>query len=87
MDLRSAGERRPGHLKEGFEALGLRAGQGGSGATAAASEIVVVWPMKTYALDKQQSEKLALAEGQMDAIEQASVESQCSIRFQRQPAS
>ena len=69
--------------RRGFEALGLRAGQGGTDATAAASEIVIVWPMKTQALDTQQSEKFALAEGQMDAIEQASVEGQCSIRFQR----
>ena len=69
--------------RRGFEALGLRAGQGGTDATAAPSEIVIVWPIKIQALDTQQSEKFALAEGQMDAIEQASVEGQCSIRFQR----
>jgi hypothetical protein len=73
--------------KKGFAASGLRAGQGGSDATATASAIVIVWPEKARGVDKQQSDNLALADGQMNAIEQASVESQCSIRFQRQPAS
>jgi hypothetical protein len=48
---------------------------------------VIVWPEKAHGVDKQQSDNLALADGQMNAIEQASVEGQCSIRFQRQPAS
>lgn len=73
--------------KRGFAASGLRAGQGGSDATTTASAIVIVWPEKAHGVDKQQSDNLALADGQMNAIEQASVESQCSIRFQRQPAS
>jgi hypothetical protein len=73
--------------KRGFAASGLRAGQGGSNATTTASAIVIVWPEKAHGVDKQQSDNLALADGQMNAIEQASVEGQCSIRFQRQPAS
>ena len=73
--------------KRGFAASGLREGQGGSDATTTASAIVRVWPEKAHGVDKQQSDNLALADGQMNAIEQASVESQCSIRFQRQPAS
>jgi hypothetical protein len=62
--------------KKGFAASGLRAGQGGSDATTTASAIVVVWPEKAHAVDKQQSDKLTLADGQMNAIEQASVAGQ-----------
>jgi hypothetical protein len=44
-------------------------------------------PVTSPVGDKQQLENLALAFKQMDAIEQASIASQCSIRFQRPPAS
>jgi hypothetical protein len=72
--------------KRGFAASGLRAGQGGSDATPSASAIVFLWPEIPHGRDKQQSESIATADGQMDAVEQASVESQCSIRFQQPPA-
>jgi len=73
--------------KRGFMLSGLKAGLGGSDGTETAPAIVIVWPVTSPVGDKQQSEDIALAFKQMDAIEQASIESQCSIRFQRPPAS
>ena len=70
--------------KRGFAASGLPAGRGGSDSTELAPAIVLVWPA-SQAGDKQQSDKLASASREMDALEQASVASQCSIRFQRPP--
>jgi hypothetical protein len=70
--------------KRGFKASGLRAGQGGSDATLTASAIVLVWPAPTT--EKQRTDNLALADGQMKALEQASISSQCSIQFQRPPS-
>jgi hypothetical protein len=72
--------------KRGFTASGLKAGLGGSDGTQTAPAIVIVWPETPPVDHPQRSEALALAFKQMDAIEQASVESQCSIRFQRPPA-
>jgi hypothetical protein len=72
--------------KRGFIASGLKAGLGGSDATVTAPAIVIVWPT-THVDDEQRSKDLVLATQQMDALEQASVLSQCSIRFQRSPAS
>jgi hypothetical protein len=69
--------------KKGFVASGLLAGQGGSDATEKAPAIIVVWPVPLG--DKQQSDTLALAYSQMNALERASISSQCSIRFQRPP--
>jgi len=71
----------------GFMRSGLKAGLGGRDGTETAPAIVIVWPATSPVGDKQQSENLALASKQMDAIEQASIGSQCSIRFQRPPAS
>jgi hypothetical protein len=73
--------------KRGFMASGLKAGLGGSDSSQTAPAIVIVWPETSRVDPRQQSENLALAFKQMDAIEQASIESQCSIRFQRPPAS
>jgi hypothetical protein len=42
---------------------------------------VIVWP--TISPVGKRSENLALAHKQMEAVEQASIASQCSIRFQR----
>ncbi len=70
--------------KRGFAASGLLlTGHGGSDATETAPAVVIVWPLASASGDKQQSDKLALAENQMNALEQASIASQCSIRFQR----
>jgi hypothetical protein len=66
--------------KRGFVLSGLDAGLGGVAGTKTAPAIVIVWP----SIDGKRSESLALALRQMDAVEQASVASQCSIRFQRQ---
>jgi hypothetical protein len=69
--------------KRGFVASGLVARQSGSDATEKAPAIIVVWPVPSG--DRQQSDTLALADSQMNALEQASIASQCSIRFQRPP--
>jgi len=69
--------------KRGFVLSGLKAGLGGSDGTATAPATVIVWPATSSVGDKQRSENLALAIKQMDAAEQASIESQCSIRFLR----
>jgi hypothetical protein len=73
--------------KRGFMLSGLKAGLGGREGTETAPAMVIVWPVTSPVGDKQQSANLALAFKQMDAIEQASIASQCSIRFQRPPAS
>jgi hypothetical protein len=73
--------------RRGFVLSGLKAGLGGRDVTESAPAIVIIWPVASPVGDKQQSENLALALKQMDAIEQASIASQCSIRFQRPPAS
>jgi hypothetical protein len=71
--------------KRGFEASGLPAGRGGTDSTELVPAIVFVWPVSSQAGDKQPSDKLALANHEMDAFEQASIASQCSIRFQQTP--
>jgi hypothetical protein len=71
--------------KRGFVASGLPAGRGGSDPTELAPAVVIVWPVSSQTGDKQQSGKIALANNEMDALEKASIESQCSIRFQRPP--
>lgn len=73
--------------RRGFALAGLKAGRGGSNGSETEPAIVIVWPVKFAVSDKQQLENLALAIRQMDAIEQASIASQCSIRFQRPPVS
>jgi hypothetical protein len=73
--------------KRGFLLSGLKAGLGGSDGTETAPAIVIVWPATPPVGDKQRSENLVLTVKQMEAIEQASMESQCSIRFQRPPSS
>jgi hypothetical protein len=73
--------------RRGFVLSGLKAGLGGTDGTDTAPAIVIVWPATSPGGDTQRSEKLAAAFKQMDAIEEASIRSQCSIRFQRPPAS
>ena len=69
--------------KRGFAASGLPAGRGGTDSTDLAPAVVIVWPASSHVGDKQRSDKIALANTEMDALEQASIASQCSIRFQR----
>ena len=69
--------------KRGFVLSGLEAGVGGVDSSKTATAVVILWP----ALDGLRSDNLALASRQMEAIEQASIASQCSIRFQRPPGS
>jgi len=72
--------------RKGFALSGLRPGTGGSDVTETKSAVVIVWPAPPSA----SAEKLAnlrYADSQMDALEQASIGSQCSIQFQRPPKS
>jgi hypothetical protein len=71
--------------KRGFEASGLPPGRGGTDPTELLLAIIFVWPVSSQAGDRQPSDKLALANHEMDALEQASIASQCSIRFQQTP--
>jgi hypothetical protein len=71
--------------KRGFMLSGLEAGLGGRDGTATAPAIVIVWPATPPADGRKRPENLALARKQMEAVEQASIASQCSIRFQRPP--
>jgi hypothetical protein len=54
--------------KRGFEASGLPAGRGGTDSTELVPAIVFVWPVSSQAGDKQPSDKLALANHEMDAL-------------------
>jgi hypothetical protein len=73
--------------KRGFMLSGLEAGLGGRDGTETAPAIVIVWPATPPVGDRKRSENLALALKQMEAVELASIASQCSIRFQRPPGS
>jgi hypothetical protein len=65
--------------KKGFVLAGLQAGTGGSVGSETKSAVVIVWP------PAKNSEELAQADRDMNALEQASVGGQCSIQFQRSP--
>jgi hypothetical protein len=67
--------------KKGFVLAGLQAGTGGSEGSLTKSAIIIVWPTV------KNGEELARADSDMNALEQASVGSQCSIQFQRSPKS
>jgi hypothetical protein len=69
--------------KRGFALSGLEAGLGGVDGTLTSPAIVIVWPSAAPVGDGKRSETLVLASRQMEAVEQASIASQCSIRFQR----
>jgi hypothetical protein len=69
--------------KRGFVLSGLEAGPGGMDGTKTAPAIVIIWPSTPPVGDGKPSENLGLALKQMEAVEQASIASQCSIRFQR----
>jgi hypothetical protein len=65
----------------GFVLSGLDPGLGGVAGTKTAPATIIIWP-PSPTIDGKRSESLALALKQMEAVEQASVQSQCSIRFQ-----
>lgn len=72
--------------KRGFTLSGLEAGLGGVDGSKTSPAIVTVWPAAPVGSEKR-SDTLAAASRQMEAVEQASIASQCSIRFQRPPGS
>jgi hypothetical protein len=68
--------------RKGFVLSGLAPGTGGADTTDAKSAIIIVWPASADASADKIS-RLRYAESQIDALEQASIESQCSIEFKR----
>ena len=72
--------------KRGFMLSGLEAGAGGVDGSKTAPSVVILWP-STPDRNRTPSDNLALALRQMEALEQASIASQCSIRFQRSSGS
>jgi hypothetical protein len=68
--------------RKGFVLSGLAPGTGGSDNTNTNSATIIVWPTsENGSADKISN--LRYAESQIDALEQASIESQCSIQFKR----
>jgi hypothetical protein len=72
--------------RKAFALSGLRPGTGGSDVTATKSAVVIVWPAPPNA-NAEKLANLRYADSQMNALEQASIGSQCSIQFQRPPKS
>jgi hypothetical protein len=64
--------------RAGFTLSGLRPGTGGTDGTDTKAAIILVWPASPHP-----PSNLRYADSQMDALEQASITSQCSIDFQR----
>lgn len=73
--------------KRGFTLSGLEAGSGGVDGSKTSPAIVIVWPSVAPVGSEKRSDTLAAASRQMEAVEQASIASQCSIQFQRPPGS
>src|SRR6185437_6929123 len=68
--------------RKGFILSGLKPGTGGTDKTETQSAVIIVWPASTNAPADKMS-KLRYAESQINALEQASIDSQCSIEFER----
>jgi hypothetical protein len=68
--------------REGFALSGLQSGVGGSDGTATDSAVILLWPAFANGSAGMGS-KLRYATDQIDALEQASIDSQCSIEFKR----
>ena len=68
--------------RKGFVLSGLAPGTGGTDNTDTKSAIIIVWPASASGSADKMS-RLRYAESQIDALEQASIESQCSIEFKR----
>lgn len=64
--------------RAGFALSGLRPGTGGTDGTAAKAAIILVWPASPHP-----PSNLRYADSQMNALEEASIGSQCSIDFRR----
>ncbi len=68
--------------RKGFVLSGLQPGTGGTDDTVANSAVIIVWPTSANGTADKIS-KLSYAANQIDALEQASIASQCSIQFKR----
>ena len=73
-----------GHVvsRQGFLLSGLQPGTGGTDLTDTKSAAVIVWSASKN-LSAEKFADLKYAQSQIDALEEASVASQCSIQFQR----
>jgi hypothetical protein len=70
--------------RQGFELAGLPTGNGGIQGSRTASATVIVWPTPSHLVGEKLAD-LSDAASHINALEQASIESQCSIDFQRPP--
>jgi hypothetical protein len=71
--------------RKGFALVGLPAGTGGTNGSLSASAIIFIWPAPSSRLSDEKRAQLSLFESQVNALENESVMSQCSIQFQRPP--
>jgi hypothetical protein len=72
--------------RQGFALARLPAGNGGIQGSRTALATVIVWPTPLHLTGEKLAEP-SHAASQMNALERASIESQCSIDFQRPPKS
>jgi hypothetical protein len=68
--------------RKGFVLSGLQPGTGGTDNTETNSAVIIVWPTSANG-SADKTSNLRYAESQIDALEQASIASQCSIQFKR----
>lgn len=70
--------------RKGFDLLGSQPGAGETNHAEAKSAVIVLWPASAKAPAGGTSD-FRYIESQIEALEQASIESQCSILFERPP--
>ncbi len=70
--------------RKGFGLLGLQPGAGEAKHAEAKSAVIVLWPASSKA-PAEGTLNFRYIESQIEALEQASIESQCSILFERPP--
>jgi hypothetical protein len=70
--------------RRGFGLLGLQPGAGETNSAEAKSTVIFLWPSSSKA-PADQTSNLRYVESQIEALEQASIGSQCSILFERPP--
>jgi hypothetical protein len=70
--------------RRGFGLLGLQPGAGETNDAETKSAVIVVWPTSAK-VPPDKTAILLYVESQVEALEQASIESQCSILFERPP--
>lgn len=67
-------------------ASGVQDSQSTKDAVATTAAVIIFWPAAFFVQgDKQNAAQLAQLKGEMDAIQQASIQKQCGIQFQTAP--